>query len=150
MSASWEMRKRHKPCMCSLNCGLRDVFQPMCATTISICDLRKRPFFNCLKFKCFFLFQFVPFRDFLQSVHGSVAQDALAKEVLAEVPGQLLLYMQQKGIKPRPPQPLSTNQITPVIGQHASPSAPSADPPYPVATRNPPYPVSTSNPPYPT
>lgn len=48
--------------------------------------------------------QFVPFRDF--SGFGSAAQHALAKHVLAEIPGQFISYMQSNGIAPasqRPP-----------------------------------------------
>lgn len=48
--------------------------------------------------------QFVPFREF--SGFGSAAQHALAKHVLAEIPGQFISYMQSNGIAPanqRPP-----------------------------------------------
>lgn len=47
-------------------------------------------------------FQFVPFRDF--QTHGILAPDLLTKEVLAEVPDQLLSYMTTNAIKPKPPQ----------------------------------------------
>lgn len=48
--------------------------------------------------------QFVPFRDF--SGFGSAAQHALAKHVLAEIPGQFIQYMETNKIAPanrRPP-----------------------------------------------
>lgn len=42
--------------------------------------------------------QFVPFRDF--DGFGSAAQHALAKHVLAEIPGQFIQYMETHGIAP--------------------------------------------------
>ena len=49
----------------------------------------------------FFLFQFVPFRDFVgKSTNQILSQARLAKEVLAEIPDQLCGYMKAKGIKP--------------------------------------------------
>lgn len=53
--------------------------------------------------------QFVPFRDF--SGFGAASQHALAKHVLAEIPGQFISYMQTNGIAPankRPPGSLVT------------------------------------------
>ncbi len=47
--------------------------------------------------------QFVPFRDFLR--HDIVSGDALAKEVLAEIPEQLCSYMKKHGIKPTKSMP---------------------------------------------
>lgn len=57
--------------------------------------------------------QFVPFRDFLKSVDGRgaaagragggdpyTARIRLAREVLAEVPGQFLSFMKDNGVKP--------------------------------------------------
>lgn len=52
-----------------------------------------------------FSFQFVPFRDFLGRYGGqnhSIAQAALAKEVLAEIPDQVVSYMKMNSLKPRP------------------------------------------------
>ena len=86
-------------------------------------------------------FQFVPFRDFVN--RGAVSADLLAKEVLAEVPGQLLSYMTSRSIKPSPPPPISANQITfqaptdqqaPVHTNHSAP--------YPAANASAPYPCS--------
>uniref|UniRef100_A0A914EL17 Copine C-terminal domain-containing protein n=1 Tax=Acrobeloides nanus TaxID=290746 RepID=A0A914EL17_9BILA len=50
--------------------------------------------------------QFVPFRNFLTGaqMEFSMAQAALAKEVLAEVPDQVTSYMKSKNIAPKPPQ----------------------------------------------
>lgn len=42
--------------------------------------------------------QFVPFREF--SGYGSAAQHALARHVLAEIPGQFISYMETNGIPP--------------------------------------------------
>lgn len=42
--------------------------------------------------------QFVPFREF--SGYGSAAQHALARHVLAEIPGQFISYMESNGIAP--------------------------------------------------
>ncbi|CAN0115145.1 unnamed protein product, partial [Phaeothamnion confervicola] len=46
--------------------------------------------------------QFVPMRDFLDK-----GPHAVAREVLAEVPGQILLYMKQNGVAPGRPVPAS-------------------------------------------
>ncbi|XP_048738770.2 copine-8-like isoform X2 [Ostrea edulis] len=51
--------------------------------------------------------QFVPFRDFLGGQFGGntqVSQAALAKEVLAEIPQQVVQYMQANKITPKPPR----------------------------------------------
>ncbi|KAL5014149.1 hypothetical protein ScPMuIL_008419 [Solemya velum] len=51
--------------------------------------------------------QFVPFRNFLGEQYGNnaqISQAALAKEVLAEVPDQVIAYMKKQGIKPKPPR----------------------------------------------
>ena len=57
--------------------------------------------------------QFVPFRNFLNAGGdpGS-ARLRLAREVLAEVPDQLLSYMNVNNIKPNPPQ-LATHKLPP-------------------------------------
>ncbi|XP_064632311.1 copine-8-like isoform X2 [Lineus longissimus] len=47
--------------------------------------------------------QFVPFREFLGNNTLAVSQARLAKEVLAEVPDQVISYMRANNIKPRPP-----------------------------------------------
>lgn len=59
----------------------------------------------------FLYFQFVPFRDFISrygSQNHNVAQSALAKEVLAEIPDQLVSYMKMINMAPRQPRPLQT------------------------------------------
>ncbi|RUS68814.1 hypothetical protein EGW08_023425 [Elysia chlorotica] len=79
--------------------------------------------------------QFVPFRNFLQSGSASihVSQAHLAKEVLAEIPEQILGYMKRYGIKPRPPlqaQAPPHPQQQQQQQQHHSPAAPYyGDPP---------------------
>ncbi|XP_066283169.1 copine-8-like isoform X2 [Branchiostoma lanceolatum] len=50
--------------------------------------------------------QFVPFRDYVDRQGNQVLSQArLAKDVLAEVPDQLLSYMKKHGIKPGAPPP---------------------------------------------
>ncbi|KAI8771714.1 copine-9 [Biomphalaria glabrata] len=54
--------------------------------------------------------QFVPFRNFLTTGSNmKVANAYLAKEVLAEVPDQILSYMKRYNIKPKPPLPSSVS-----------------------------------------
>ena len=48
--------------------------------------------------------QFVELRKFLHT-NGSWSKEMLAKEVLAEIPGQLLSYMKSKGFQPPQPAP---------------------------------------------
>lgn len=49
-------------------------------------------------------FQFVPLRNFLNRTdqNAELIQAALAKEVLAEIPDQVLSYMKQNNILPKP------------------------------------------------
>ncbi|XP_030632481.1 copine-9 [Chanos chanos] len=52
--------------------------------------------------------QFVPFRDYIDRSGNQVLSMArLAKDVLAEIPDQLLSYMKTRGIEPRPAPPTS-------------------------------------------
>lgn len=46
--------------------------------------------------------QFVAFRDFLGNQNAAQDKARLAKEVLAEIPDQLIGYMDKRGIRPRP------------------------------------------------
>ncbi|XP_052396133.1 copine-9-like isoform X2 [Carassius gibelio] len=59
--------------------------------------------------------QFVPFRDYIDRSGNQVLSMArLAKDVLAEIPDQLLSFMKSRGIEPRPalsPSPSPTPQI---------------------------------------
>ena len=51
--------------------------------------------------------QFVSFREFIGGVFGddlNRSQLMLAKEVLAEIPDQVMSYMKKYGVKPNPPQ----------------------------------------------
>lgn len=51
----------------------------------------------------FAVLQFVPFRDYIDRAGNQVLSMArLAKDVLAEIPEQLLSYMKSQGIEPRP------------------------------------------------
>lgn len=50
-----------------------------------------------------FSLQFVPFRDYIDRSGNQVLSMArLAKDVLAEIPDQLLSFMKSRGIEPRP------------------------------------------------
>lgn len=50
--------------------------------------------------------QFVPFRDYMDRTGNHVLSMArLAKDVLAEIPDQLISYMKSRGIKPNPVPP---------------------------------------------
>lgn len=50
--------------------------------------------------------QFVPFRDYMDRTGNHVLSMArLAKDVLAEIPDQLISYMKSRGIKPSPVPP---------------------------------------------
>ncbi|XP_010840378.1 PREDICTED: copine-9 isoform X2 [Bison bison bison] len=54
--------------------------------------------------------QFVPFRDYVDRSGNQVLSMArLAKDVLAEIPEQLLSYMRTRDIQPRPPPPATTS-----------------------------------------
>ena len=51
--------------------------------------------------------QFVSFREFIGSTFGSDldrSQVMLAKEVLAEIPDQVMSYMKKYSVKPNPPR----------------------------------------------
>uniref|UniRef100_A0A8C3V8P2 Copine 5 n=1 Tax=Catharus ustulatus TaxID=91951 RepID=A0A8C3V8P2_CATUS len=51
--------------------------------------------------------QFVPFRDYMSGGPGAgLSMAGLAREVLAEIPDQLLSYMKARGIKPPPIPPM--------------------------------------------
>ncbi|KAG9352962.1 hypothetical protein JZ751_017538 [Albula glossodonta] len=53
--------------------------------------------------------QFVPFRDYIDRSGNQVLSMArLAKDVLAEIPEQLLSFMKSRGIEPRPALPASS------------------------------------------
>ncbi|XP_058488703.1 copine-9-like isoform X1 [Solea solea] len=53
--------------------------------------------------------QFVPFRDYIDRSGNQVLSMArLAKDVLAEIPDQLLSFMRSRGIEPRPPLPVTS------------------------------------------
>ncbi|KAJ3602392.1 hypothetical protein NHX12_030147, partial [Muraenolepis orangiensis] len=54
--------------------------------------------------------QFVPFRDYMDRSGNQVLSMArLAKDVLAEIPDQLLSFMRSRGIEPRPAVPAPTS-----------------------------------------
>ncbi|KAI4875977.1 hypothetical protein NFI96_025372 [Prochilodus magdalenae] len=60
--------------------------------------------------------QFVPFRDYIDRSGNQVLSMArLAKDVLAEIPDQLLSFMKSKGIDPRPALPASGTPSKPPL-----------------------------------
>ncbi|XP_036426929.1 copine-9 [Colossoma macropomum] len=60
--------------------------------------------------------QFVPFRDYIDRSGNQVLSMArLAKDVLAEIPDQLLSFMKSKGIDPRPAPPASGTPTKPPL-----------------------------------
>nr|XP_051685580.1 copine-9 isoform X3 [Oryctolagus cuniculus] len=63
--------------------------------------------------------QFVPFRDYVDRSGNHVLSMArLAKDVLAEIPEQLLSYMRTRDIQPRPPPPAGSSPApAPAPGQ---------------------------------
>ncbi|MCI4375357.1 hypothetical protein PGIGA_G00108540 [Pangasianodon gigas] len=53
--------------------------------------------------------EFVPFRDYIDRSGNQILSMArLAKDVLAEIPDQLLSFMKSKGIEPRPALPATS------------------------------------------
>ena len=49
----------------------------------------------------------MPFREFIGGTYGddlNRSQVMLAKEVLAEIPDQVMSYMKKYGVKPNPPR----------------------------------------------
>ncbi|XP_004424259.1 copine-5 isoform X2 [Diceros bicornis minor] len=65
--------------------------------------------------------QFVPFRDYVDRTGNHVLSMArLARDVLAEIPDQLVSYMKAQGIRPRPP---------PAAPAHSPPQSPVRTPP---------------------
>ncbi|XP_044531226.1 copine-5 [Gracilinanus agilis] len=68
--------------------------------------------------------QFVPFRDYVDRTGNHVLSMArLARDVLAEIPDQLVSYMKAQGIRPRPPPGLPANS-PPGSPPHTSPASP--------------------------
>lgn len=68
--------------------------------------------------------QFVPFRDYVDRTGNHVLSMArLARDVLAEIPDQLVSYMKAKGIRPSPPPeaPASSPSQSPARTPLASP-----------------------------
>nr|XP_046237856.1 copine-9-like isoform X1 [Scatophagus argus] len=65
--------------------------------------------------------QFVPFRDYIDRSGNQVLSMArLAKDVLAEIPDQLLSFMKSRGIEPRPPLP--TTSDSPSMSTNTAPT----------------------------
>ena len=59
--------------------------------------------------------QFVPFRDYIGQQHNQILSQArLAKDVLEEVPDQLVGFMKSRQIKPNPPPPAYTASAPPL------------------------------------
>ncbi|GAB1300812.1 Copine-5 [Apodemus speciosus] len=67
---------------------------------------------------------FVPFRDYVDRTGNHVLSMArLARDVLAEIPDQLVSYMKAQGIRPRPP-PAAPAQSPPQSPAHSPPGSP--------------------------
>ncbi|CAK7310286.1 copine-5 isoform X3 [Vulpes vulpes] len=68
--------------------------------------------------------QFVPFRDYVDRTGNHVLSMArLARDVLAEIPDQLVSYMKSQGIRPRPP-PAAPEPSPPQSPAHTPPASP--------------------------
>ncbi|XP_019522977.1 PREDICTED: copine-5 isoform X2 [Hipposideros armiger] len=68
--------------------------------------------------------QFVPFRDYVDRTGNHVLSMArLARDVLAEIPDQLVSYMKAQGIRPRPP-PEATASSPPQSPARTPPASP--------------------------
>ncbi|XP_048948504.1 copine-5 isoform X2 [Canis lupus dingo] len=68
--------------------------------------------------------QFVPFRDYVDRTGNHVLSMArLARDVLAEIPDQLVSYMKSQGIRPRPP-PVAPEPSPPQSPAHTPPASP--------------------------
>ncbi|XP_059137533.1 copine-5 isoform X2 [Peromyscus eremicus] len=68
--------------------------------------------------------QFVPFRDYVDRTGNHVLSMArLARDVLAEIPDQLVSYMKAQGIRPRPP-PAAPAQSPPQSPAHSPSGSP--------------------------
>ncbi|XP_008062773.1 copine-5 isoform X2 [Carlito syrichta] len=68
--------------------------------------------------------QFVPFRDYVDRTGNHVLSMArLARDVLAEIPDQLVSYMKAQGIRPRPP-PAAPTQSPPQSPARTPPASP--------------------------
>ncbi|XP_004740097.1 copine-5 isoform X2 [Mustela nigripes] len=68
--------------------------------------------------------QFVPFRDYVDRTGNHVLSMArLARDVLAEIPDQLVSYMKAQGIRPRPP-PAAPESSPPRSPAHTPPASP--------------------------
>lgn len=90
--------------------------------------------------------QFVPFRKFAQQHYTS-----LAREVLAEIPDQLVSYMSSKGVRPNPPTEASRRHLAVEHSQRMINGGGIAEPdaPFAVPVSDPaPAPSQPSAPPY--
>ena len=68
--------------------------------------------------------QFVPFRDYVDRTGNHVLSMArLARDVLAEIPDQLVSYMKAQGIRPRSP-PTATARSPPQSPARTPPASP--------------------------
>ncbi|XP_024413662.2 copine-5 isoform X2 [Desmodus rotundus] len=71
--------------------------------------------------------QFVPFRDYVDRTGNHVLSMArLARDVLAEIPDQLVSYMKAKGIRPRPPPEAPESSPSPSPSQSPARTPPAS------------------------
>lgn len=76
-------------------------------TAMNILDADEKRLCSNGKYAARDIVQFVPFRDFMGGQYGGnaqISQAALAKEVLAEIPDQVVQYMLANKIAPKPPR----------------------------------------------
>ena len=68
--------------------------------------------------KVIYFFQFVPFRDYMDRTGNHVLSMArLVKDVLSEIPDQLISYMKSRAVKPNPVPP----PYSPVVQPQTNP-----------------------------
>jgi len=73
--------------------------------------------------------QFVSFREFIGGSFGddlNHSQVLLAKELLAEIPDQVMSYMKKYGVRPNPARPSNPHpvQTSPPVGAKPKPTVP--------------------------
>nr|XP_022298416.1 copine-8-like isoform X2 [Crassostrea virginica] len=111
-------------------------------TAMNVLDADEKRLYSNGKYAVRDIVQFVPFRDFMGGKYGGntqISQAALAKEVLAEIPDQVVQYMQANKIAPKPPR---TDVLLP--GQNPTPQS---QPPPPPAQNQGPMPSWVKPPP---
>lgn len=98
-----------------INCLRRKICWSLCEAVNEISILFQHQMFLQLylrRWNSVFI-QFVPFRDYIDRSGNQVLSMArLAKDVLAEIPEQLLSFMKSRGIEPRPLVPATSDSAS--------------------------------------